>query len=95
MFKDLAGVASCLRSIAQDPEVAVLRVKNRLDPSYDARTSAGYRLLLSDLRTEQRKQLRTFDFNSYAPFHFYPFLSMSNDDDSNLLFSTFSHSMWA
>ena len=60
VFKDLAGVASCLRSIAQDPEVAVLRVKNRLDPSYDARTSAGYRLLLSDLKNRTTKTIAYF-----------------------------------
>jgi hypothetical protein len=43
VFNDLAGVAACLRTITADPEVAVLRVKNRLDPAYDTRTSGGYR----------------------------------------------------
>ncbi len=43
VFDGLAGVAACLRTIQADPEVAVLRVKNRLDRTYNARTSAGYR----------------------------------------------------
>jgi hypothetical protein len=43
IFDGPAGVAACLRAVAADPEAVVLRVKNRLDPAYDARSSAGYR----------------------------------------------------
>ncbi len=43
VFDRPEDLAACLRAVAADPEVVVHRVKNRLDPAYDARTSAGYR----------------------------------------------------
>ena len=50
VFDELAGLAACLRAIRADPDVAVVRVKNRLDPAYDARRSAGYRSVALNLR---------------------------------------------
>ena len=41
VFEGPAGVAACLAAIRADPEARVLRVKNRLDPTYDAAASAG------------------------------------------------------
>ncbi len=43
IFSDGHAMAECFRTIATDPEVEVVRVKNRFDRSYDSRTSAGYR----------------------------------------------------
>jgi hypothetical protein len=50
VFEDAAGVAACLAAVRADKEVLVLRVKNRLDPNYDATVSAGYRDVAINLR---------------------------------------------
>jgi hypothetical protein len=52
VFNDVAALLACLRAIRADPEARVLRVKNRLDPAYDARPSAGYRDVALNLRLE-------------------------------------------
>ena len=49
-FESLAELTACLRAIAADPEVTVVRVKNRLDPAYDSADSAGYRDVALNLR---------------------------------------------
>ena len=49
-FESLAGAAACLAAIARDGDVAVARVKNRLDPDLDAAATAGYRNLAVNLR---------------------------------------------
>lgn len=36
--------------IQQDAEIQILRIKNRLDPSYDSAQSAGYRDVLINIR---------------------------------------------
>lgn len=43
VFPDLAKLVACIKAIEADERVRVLRVKNRLDPSYDDSMSAGYR----------------------------------------------------
>ncbi len=43
VFENIANLATCLRTIEADPDVHILRIKNRLDPSYDSLTTAGYR----------------------------------------------------
>ena len=60
VFEDLAGVAACLAAVRADKEVRVLRVKNRLDPDYDAAASAGYRDVALNLQlvSAQAGQLR-------------------------------------
>ena len=50
VFEEIAGLAACLACIASDPDVKVLRIKNRLDPDYDAAVSAGYRDVGLNLR---------------------------------------------
>ncbi len=50
VFESPGGVAACLAAIAADPTVALCRVKNRLDPKYDAAKSAGYRDVGLNLR---------------------------------------------
>ena len=36
-------LAACLKAILEDPECAVLQIKNRFTASHDSRTTAGYR----------------------------------------------------
>jgi hypothetical protein len=43
-------MTACLHTIAVDPDVEVLRVKNRLEPSFDPAQSAGYRDILLSIR---------------------------------------------
>jgi hypothetical protein len=50
IFEELSGVTSCLRAISNDPDVELLRIKNRLDPIYDSTKSAGYRDVGLNLR---------------------------------------------
>jgi hypothetical protein len=50
VFEDAECLTSCLEAVLSDKEVLVLRVKNRLDPNYDATASAGYRDVAINLR---------------------------------------------
>ena len=43
VFQAVADLVECVEAIAQDPDVQVVRIKNRMDPAFDARLSAGYR----------------------------------------------------
>jgi len=43
VFDTLQDLCSCLRVIVGDHEVAVVRIKNRLSPNHNSRSSAGYR----------------------------------------------------
>ena len=49
VFDRLEDLIACLRIISSDGEVQVLRIKNRMDPAYDARDS-GYRDVAMNLR---------------------------------------------
>jgi hypothetical protein len=59
VFKKVEGITACISLIAADPEVRVMRIKNRLDPAYDARRSAGYRDVAVNLQivSAQTKEL--------------------------------------
>ena len=59
MFAEVSGITACIKAIAADPDVKVMRVKNRLDPSFDGRQSAGYRNISMNLciTTAQTKAL--------------------------------------
>ena len=50
VFDSPADLADCLGIIARDPDVLIVRVKNRLDPAYDAGPCAGYRDVALNLR---------------------------------------------
>ena len=50
MFPNLEGLLECLEEIRHDSEIRILRVKNRLDASYDATLCAGYRDLALNLQ---------------------------------------------
>jgi hypothetical protein len=40
----------CLRIIEADPEILLVRIKNRMEPAYNAQTSGGYRDVSLNLR---------------------------------------------
>jgi hypothetical protein len=42
-FDCLPDLSACLGLIASDPHVRILRIKNRLDPAYNASGTGGYR----------------------------------------------------
>jgi hypothetical protein len=50
IFEDLPSMIDCLHIIAVDPDIEVLRVKNRLDPTFDPAQTAGYRDVLLSIR---------------------------------------------
>jgi hypothetical protein len=58
-FPDVASLIVGLRTIAEDPDVELMHVKNRLSPSHDVRITAGYRDVLVNLRlrTEEARRL--------------------------------------
>ncbi len=53
VFREGRDLVSCLRAIADDSDVSIVRVKNRLDPGYNS--AGGYRDVCLNLRikTEQ------------------------------------------
>ena len=46
VFETPARLAEALRAICQDPEVRVMRIKNRLSTAYKSSQTAGYRDVL-------------------------------------------------
>jgi len=50
MFESVKDIHDCLQTIMEDPEVEIVRIKNRLDPNYNSFESAGYRDLALNLR---------------------------------------------
>eukprot|EP00291_Cryptomonas_curvata_P000851 CAMPEP_0172185550 /NCGR_PEP_ID=MMETSP1050-20130122/20237_1 /TAXON_ID=233186 /ORGANISM="Cryptomonas curvata, Strain CCAP979/52" /LENGTH=748 /DNA_ID=CAMNT_0012859559 /DNA_START=169 /DNA_END=2415 /DNA_ORIENTATION=- len=50
VFCDTQDIATCLHTIRMDPDILVVRIKNRLDISYNASMSAGYRDVMINLR---------------------------------------------
>ncbi len=50
VFESVGGIVSCLTSILHDKDVAVLRIKNKLDPAYNSAQSAGYRDVALNIR---------------------------------------------
>jgi hypothetical protein len=60
VFEDLRGLCEGARALLGDPDVRVLRVKNRMDPGWDAGAAGGYRDVLVNLQicTEQTRWLR-------------------------------------
>ena len=50
IFEKIEDLLECVRLILIDPDVVVVRVKNRLALDYDARVNAGYRDLCLNLR---------------------------------------------
>jgi hypothetical protein len=50
IFDSVADLALCLRVMEDDPEVHLVRIKNRMDPSYPPLLSGGYRDLSVNLK---------------------------------------------
>ena len=49
-FEGMQDMADCLNAIGSDPEVRIVRIKNRYTPGYDAAQSGGYRDVLLNLQ---------------------------------------------
>ena len=48
-FEELDELLACLEAMAADPEARLMRVVNKLSPSYDSTSTAGYRSVLLNL----------------------------------------------
>ena len=57
VYETPAQLADALRAIYQDPEVRVVRVKNRLSTLYDATPTAGYRDVLVNITLHNANQV--------------------------------------
>jgi hypothetical protein len=57
IFDDAADISTCLHNISADPDVRIVRVKNRLDPGYNAALSAGYRDVVLNLQISNERTL--------------------------------------
>ena len=50
IFESILDLTNCLIAISDDEDVSVVRIKNRLDLSYNSALSAGYRDVCMNLR---------------------------------------------
>jgi hypothetical protein len=59
VFTELSSLADCLNAIGSDPDVRVVRIKNRFDIDYDGQQTAGYRNVSLNLQisTSETKEL--------------------------------------
>uniref|UniRef100_A0A7S0W940 RelA/SpoT domain-containing protein n=1 Tax=Hemiselmis tepida TaxID=464990 RepID=A0A7S0W940_9CRYP len=55
VFDNVKDLTACLIQIYEDPEATIVRIKNRLDPSYNSYASAGYRDVALNLRICNRR----------------------------------------
>ncbi len=51
-FNSIADICSCLSAMSKDPEIALVRIKNRFNPALKSVESAGYRNLAINLRVD-------------------------------------------
>jgi len=58
VFDRISDLTVCLRAIMNDPEVEIVRIKNRLDPNYNAIQSAGYRDVALNMRISNEDTAR-------------------------------------
>jgi hypothetical protein len=49
VFDTVHDICEAIRALGADPEIQVMRIKNRMSPSYDARLSCGYRDVLLNM----------------------------------------------
>jgi len=52
VFEHLGDLLSMLQRLRQDPDIVIVRIKNRLHPTYDATMSAGYRDVLVNVKIQ-------------------------------------------
>ncbi len=57
VFDEISDIATCLQTITNDTETIVIRVKNRLDLSYDSSISAGYRDVALNLQIVNKESI--------------------------------------
>ena len=57
VFETIDQLRATLMAIHHDPEITILRIKNRLDPDYDSALSAGYRDVMINVRIENAQTL--------------------------------------
>ena len=50
VFQSVGGIVACLAVIAQDKDVEILRIKNKLDPACNSAQSAGCRDVAMNIR---------------------------------------------
>ena len=43
VFSRVEDVLQCLEAAADDPDLEIVRLKNRLDPAFDSRATGGFR----------------------------------------------------
>ena len=58
VFEDLSDLVAMLKRLRQDPELIIMRIKNRLDPRYNSALSAGYRDVLVNVRIENSESVK-------------------------------------
>jgi len=58
VFDRVCDLRAMLQWLHQDPEVVIVRIKNRLDPEYDPSLSAGYRDLMINLQIRNEETVR-------------------------------------
>ena len=49
VFQTIADLTNCLAALIADPEVQIMRIKNRYSREYDATQSAGYRSIVQSI----------------------------------------------
>ena len=54
IFDSVADITRCLNEIRKDRSVSIVRIKNRLDPQFDAARTAGYRDVNLNIRILER-----------------------------------------
>jgi hypothetical protein len=54
IFDSVADITRCLNEIQKDRSVSIVRIKNRLDPKFDAAPTAGYRDVNINIRILER-----------------------------------------
>ena len=57
VFDKISDIMTCLQAITNDTEAIVVRVKNRLDLSYDSSISAGYRDVALNLQIANKDSI--------------------------------------
>jgi len=58
VFDSVGNMITCVRAIAADPEIQVVRTKNRLDPAFDSSRTAGYRDVSINVRILNKDTVR-------------------------------------
>ncbi len=58
VFDSIRDMITCMQTIESDSDIRIVRIKNRMDPSYDAQISAGFRYVHINLciSTEQTRR---------------------------------------